>query len=273
MKKTMFNIYWIYGFVFLIIICYSLLIYKGINNSSVETDQQGFYEMLKQGDVEEIKTIRNERLVRVFLNPDSLKNKPAIYRQLLFDKTDTRKYEVAKEITAPNPQLYFSIIDDKTFSNQIGEFYEQNPTVKQVRDFPDDELGPLGKLNNFIFYILLAILVLFIILNYITTKSKNKISTTGDNAQDININKFDNKYLALKSISKILSIISIIVSIVVIVAAFKVAELFKWKDFGLLYGSIIIIFGSFFILLIRAMAELIILFIDIEKNTRTKNIE
>ncbi len=136
-KKSRFNIYWIYGIVLLFLISYN--VFRGVNSTGIETDQQKFYEMLKQGDVDEIKTIRNKKLVRVFLFADSLKNKPALYNQLLADKLDPRKYEAAKKIPAPNPQLFFSIIDDKTFSNQIGKFYEQNPTVKQVSDKPDDE--------------------------------------------------------------------------------------------------------------------------------------
>ena len=152
-KKSKFSIYWIYGFIFLAIITYNL--FRNVNSSGIETDQQKFYEMLKQGDVDEIKTIRNKKLVRVFLNPDSLKNKPAIYGQLLYDKIDTRKYEAAKKINAPNPQLYFSIIDDKTFSNQIGKFYEQNPTVKQVSDKPDDEGEVFGQLLSTLLPILL----------------------------------------------------------------------------------------------------------------------
>jgi cell division protease FtsH len=152
-KKSKFSIYWIYGFIFLAIITYNL--FRGVNSSGIETDQQKFYEMLKQGDVDEIKTIRNKKIVRVFLNPDSLKNKPALYGQLLYDKIDTRKYEAAKKINAPNPQLYFSIIDDKTFSNQIGKFYEQNPTVKQVPDKPDDEGEVFGQLLSTLLPILL----------------------------------------------------------------------------------------------------------------------
>ena len=152
-KKSKFNIYWIYGIVFLAIISYNL--FRGVNSTGVETDQQKFYTMLKQGDVDEIKTIRNKKLVRVFINVDSLKNKSALYNQLLNDKLDPKKYEEAKKTTAPNPQVYFSIIDDKTFSNQIGKFYDQNPTVKQVPDKPDDEGEMFGQLISTLLPILL----------------------------------------------------------------------------------------------------------------------
>src|ERR1700712_4535921 len=93
-KKNKFNIYWIYGIVFLSIIAYNM--YRGVNSTGVETDQQKFYEMLKQGDVEKIKTIRNKKLVRIFVNKDSLNNKVQLYNNLLSDKQDEKKYENAK---------------------------------------------------------------------------------------------------------------------------------------------------------------------------------
>ncbi len=58
--------------------------------------------MVKQGDVEKIKTIRNKKMVRVFLNKDSLEQKAVLYSQLLNDKQDEKKYETAIKINLPN---------------------------------------------------------------------------------------------------------------------------------------------------------------------------
>ena len=151
-KKNKFNIYWIYGVVFLFIISYNL--FRGVSTGGVETDQQKFYAMLKQGDVEEIKTIRNKKIVRVFINKDSLNNKSELYGQLLNDKQEPKKYDAAKKTNAP--QMYFSVIDDKTFSDQIGKFYGENPTVKQVPDKPEDE----GELFSQVISTLLPILLI-----------------------------------------------------------------------------------------------------------------
>ena len=150
-KKNRFNIYWIYGLVFLSIIAYNLI--RGVNSLGVETDQQKFYEMVKQGDVEKIKTIRNKKLVRVFLYRDSLLNKPGIYSKLLYDKEDTKKYETAKKLNAP--QLFFSIIDDKTFAGQLGEFSKDNPGLKIPADSPDEEGEVFGQIISTLLPILL----------------------------------------------------------------------------------------------------------------------
>ncbi|MBS1743415.1 MAG: ATP-dependent zinc metalloprotease FtsH [Bacteroidetes bacterium] len=150
-KKPKFNIYWIYGIVFLSIIAYNM--YRGVNSPGVETDQQKFYEMLKQGDIEKIKTIRNKKLVRVFINKDSLRNKPTLYRFLLNDVQDEKKYETA--LKGNQPQAFFSIIDDKTFASQMSDFYNKNSTVKQVPDSPDDEGEVFGQIIGTLLPILL----------------------------------------------------------------------------------------------------------------------
>ena len=150
-KKNKFNIYWIYGIVFLSIIVYNFA--RNVNSAGIETDQQKFYEMVKNGDVEKIKTIRNKKLVRIFINPDSLKTKAGFYRAALNDKQDEKKYDAAAKANAP--QLYFSIIDDKTFAAQMGDFYTKNPTVPQVADSPDDEGEMFGQVISTLLPILL----------------------------------------------------------------------------------------------------------------------
>jgi AFG3 family protein len=153
--KGKFNIYWIYALLFVGIIVFNF--YRGVNPAGVETDQQKFYEMVKQGDVEKIKTIRNKKIVRVFVNKDSLKNKAGLYRQLLNTKDDDKKYDAA--VKSEQPQLSFSIIDDQTFAKQMADFYTSNPTVKQVADSPDNE----GEAIVQIFNVLLPFIIIIVI--------------------------------------------------------------------------------------------------------------
>ncbi len=151
-KKNKFSIYWVYGIILAILLSWNM--FRTVSSAGVETDQQRFYEMLKQGDVEEIKTIRNKKLVRVFLNVDSLKNKPALYSQLLNDKMDPKKYDAAKKILAPNPQVFFSIIDDKTFAKQLDDFCAKN-NIKQPSDKPENEGEVFSQLLSTLLPILL----------------------------------------------------------------------------------------------------------------------
>ncbi|MFM6926548.1 MAG: AAA family ATPase, partial [Ferruginibacter sp.] len=80
-KKPKFNIYWIYGVIFLTIIAWNLL--RTVSSAGIEINQQKFYAMVLQGDVVKIKTVGNKDIVRVYLQPDSLKNKAVYYKQAL----------------------------------------------------------------------------------------------------------------------------------------------------------------------------------------------
>ncbi len=144
-NKNRFNIYWVYGIVFAAIIGYNL--YPGAHNTGVETDQIKFTELVKQGDVEKITTIRNKKIVRVFVKKESLEKKQ-YYRDIL-----GKQYDNA--IKMPPPQIFFSIVDDKTFAAQMQDFYKSNPTVTQVPDSPTDEGELFGQLISTLLPILL----------------------------------------------------------------------------------------------------------------------
>src|ERR1700739_4124869 len=69
------NIYWIYLIILGSIVCYTLM--RGVTGGSVQISPQVFKEMMLQGDVQEYKVIRNQSIVRVSVNPDSLNKKAA----------------------------------------------------------------------------------------------------------------------------------------------------------------------------------------------------
>ena len=79
--RPRFNIYWVYGLIFAVIVGYNL--FRGVSSAGVEINQLRFVEMVKQGDVEKIKTIRNKKLVRVFLKKDALQKRADFFKQAL----------------------------------------------------------------------------------------------------------------------------------------------------------------------------------------------
>jgi len=115
--------------------------------------------MVLQGDVVMMKTIRNKKIVRVFVNTDSLKAKVAFYKQALNVKREDKNYEVALAVKPDQPQLFFSIVDDKTFATQMAEFYKNNPLVKQIPDKPDEEGEIFGQIITSLLPILLIVLL------------------------------------------------------------------------------------------------------------------
>jgi len=156
-KKPKLNIYWIYGIVFAALIAYNF--FRGVTGSGVETDQLKFYEMLKAGDVEKVKTVRNKKIVRVFLIKDSISKHQEQYAQWLQSSGEStaevkRKLEIIGKVLPP--QMLFSIADEKSFVDDMREFYKTNPNVKKVPDSPDDE----GQLFEDIVSTLLPIILI-----------------------------------------------------------------------------------------------------------------
>jgi AFG3 family protein len=150
-KKNRFNIYWVYGIILVCLVGWN--VFRGVSSAGVETDQQKFHEMLKQGDVEKTVVIRNKKIVRVFLFKDSLKNKAGLYSSLLNDKEDDKKYEAATKMKPP--QLYFSILDNETYATKLSEFYKQNPGVREVAEKSDEEGELFGQIISTLLPILL----------------------------------------------------------------------------------------------------------------------
>ena len=144
-NKNRFNIYWIYGIVFAAIVGYNFL--RTASTTGVETNQVKFTELVKQGDVEKITTIRNKKIVRIFIKKDSLENK-VFYKDIFGKQFDNA-------IKMPAPQLYFSIVDDKTFATQMQDFYNKNPLITQVPDSPTDEGELFGQIVSTLLPILL----------------------------------------------------------------------------------------------------------------------
>jgi len=155
-KKPRFNIYWIYGIVFLVIIGWNF--FRTVNSAGIEIDQQKFYSMVLQGDVVKMKTVGNKEIVRVFINTDSLKAKAEFYKKKLnFDSN--KNYEATLVVKPDQPQLFFSIVDDKTFALQMIEFYKKNPTVIEISDTPSPEGEIFGQIISSLLPILLIVLL------------------------------------------------------------------------------------------------------------------
>src|SRR5665647_2680708 len=137
-KKPRLSIYWVYGIIFAVIIGYNL--YRGsMGGSGVEINDINFYTMLRNGDVDQIKTVGNKKLVRVSINPQKL-DSDASYFQSVFGPN----YDEVKKIK-DGPQAYFGIIKDEVFANQLAQFYKDNPDVKRVPDKPGDEGELFGQ--------------------------------------------------------------------------------------------------------------------------------
>ncbi|MES2850409.1 MAG: ATP-dependent zinc metalloprotease FtsH [Bacteroidota bacterium] len=149
-KKPRFNIYWLYGALFIGLIAWNLV--RGVSIAGVETSEVNFYEMVKMGDVEKTKTVPNKSIVRVFLNKDSIIKHADYYKRIL---TEKNQYEQISKNTGA--QLYFGISKDKTITELMNsnKFYEKNPGIKEVSDYPEEEGEIVSQLLTTLLPILL----------------------------------------------------------------------------------------------------------------------
>lgn len=152
-RKPKLSIYWVYGIMLMLLFGYNYF-YRGTGGTGVEITDTQFYQMLKQGDVAEIKTVGNKKLVRVTLDRNKLLADSAGFYSQVFKQ----KFEAIKNM-ANGPQAYFKIIKDEVFATQLATFYKDNPMVTQVPDRPDDEGEIFGQILGTILPLLLIVLV------------------------------------------------------------------------------------------------------------------
>lgn len=117
--KKRFNLYWVYGFIFLMLI--GLQFFGGVNQQTNPTTFGDFTSWLDDNDVEGVRIV-NEKEIFVFIYEDSL-------------RTDEQFEEVAKtnlsgEIN-PGPHFSFEMPAD-IFEKRLTSYYEANPEVKQA---------------------------------------------------------------------------------------------------------------------------------------------
>ncbi len=145
-KRPKLSIYWVYGLIFAGIIGYNL--FRTTSGSGVEMDNTQFYAMVKHGDVDQIKTVGNKKIVRVYINQQALDNNAAFYKNVF-----GADYDVVKKMTPP--QAYFAIVKDEIFSSELMQFYKDNPQINHVADRPGDEGELFGQIVSTLLPILL----------------------------------------------------------------------------------------------------------------------
>ena len=154
-KKNRFNVYWIYGIIFVTIVGYNL--FRNVSERGVDIQDTNFYTMLANGDVQNIMTVNNKKIVRVFVFKDSLKNKEAFYSKLL----NLKKEDFDLVMKMEKPQFQFKK-KTEIFSDDLRDFYNKNPKVTPVPNEEKDEAEWFSIIANIL--PILLILLVFILM-------------------------------------------------------------------------------------------------------------
>ena len=113
-KGPRFSIYWVYAIIFAVLIGFQ--VFGPFSPSTTQIDQDDFEQMLKEGDVEQYVIVSNRNIVRVTLNSQSIP-----------------KYaDKVKNANEAGPHVFFRIVSGDSFKDDMRQFYNANPAVKNV---------------------------------------------------------------------------------------------------------------------------------------------
>lgn len=146
LNKKKFNIYWVYGIIFVAILIFN---YINLGNRTTEVTSRQFEElMLKQGDVEKLVVV-NKEIVEIYIKSDRLSNSK--YKDLQLRGSSAK--------TGKGPHFYFQIISVEIFDKNFQAAQESIPETDRIsysvitrKDYFMEILGwvlPIGILIAF----------------------------------------------------------------------------------------------------------------------------
>jgi len=116
--KPKFNLYWIYGALFLLFI--GLQFFGSMQGSVESTSFRNFTQMLEEGDVDRVVVV-NEKLIQVFIEKDALKEKDQ------YQNVSERGFG-----GGVNPGPHFSFeMPSQAFRDDLERFYERNSFLER----------------------------------------------------------------------------------------------------------------------------------------------
>ncbi|NDK57608.1 ATP-dependent zinc metalloprotease FtsH [Pontibacter fetidus] len=145
------------------------LTYLNRSNSSVETSQQEFEEMLLSGDVNKL-AIVNNKTVEVYLKEEALENDK--YKQELSDRGSLT--------VDKGPQYHFQIISPEIFNEDMAELQKDVPREQRVPVYPEERTGFMDFFATWGFLILLLFGFWFLM---------RRVTAGGSGGQIFNIGK------------------------------------------------------------------------------------
>ncbi|MBJ6117086.1 ATP-dependent zinc metalloprotease FtsH [Pontibacter sp. BT310] len=145
------------------------LTYLNRSNSSVETSQRDFEEMLLSGDVSKV-AIVNNKTVEIYLKDEALANEK--YKQELSDRGSLT--------VDKGPQYHFQIISPEIFNEDMAELQKDVPREQRVPVYPEERTGFMDFFATWGFLILLLFGFWFLM---------RRVTAGGSGGQIFNIGK------------------------------------------------------------------------------------
>ena len=143
-KGPKFSIYWVYAIIFAVLI--GSYWFGPFSSNMIKTNSIDFKQMVQNSEVDKYVIVDNRKMVKVFLNKTGIA-----------DHKNDLKTNISGKINEDGPHMYFKIISGEDFKKEMGDFYKDNPTVKQVPWEPDNDPDWFSKILSFLLPVLLFI--------------------------------------------------------------------------------------------------------------------
>jgi AFG3 family protein len=144
-KGPRFSIYWIYAIIFAVLIGFQL--WGGaLSANMAKTNALDFKKLIASGDVQKYIIVDNRKTVKIFLSKAGIEN-----------HRDELKKGVTGKINEDGPHMYFKITSGEAFQKDMSDFYQKNPSVKEVPSDVENERDWFGGALQFLLPILLFI--------------------------------------------------------------------------------------------------------------------
>jgi AFG3 family protein len=144
-KGPRFSIYWIYAIIFAILIGFQ--IFGGaLSGNMAKTNSLDFKKLIQAGEIQKYIIVDNRKTVKIYLNKTGVEN-----------HRDELKKGVTGKISEDGPHMYFKITSGEAFQKDMSDFYQKNPSVKEVPSDVDNERDWFGGALQFLLPILLFV--------------------------------------------------------------------------------------------------------------------
>ncbi len=145
-KGPRFSIYWIYAIIFALLIGFQ--VFGPFSPNMAKISSLDFRNMLAKNstDISKYVIIDNRKTVKVYLTPEGKEH-----------YGDQLKKSVNGKISEDGPHMYFKITSGEAFEKEMSDFYQKNPTVKEVQKYSDSEKDWFGGVVQFLLPVLLFV--------------------------------------------------------------------------------------------------------------------
>jgi AFG3 family protein len=144
--RRRFSIYWIYAIIFAVLIGFQL--FGPFSPNMAKISSLDFRNMLATNstDISKYVIIDNRKTVKVYLTKEGITHHES-----------KLKKNISGKIPEDGPHMYFKITSGEAFEKEISDFYQKNPTVKEVQKFSDSERDWFGGILQFLLPVLLFV--------------------------------------------------------------------------------------------------------------------